>query len=679
MKIDRQLTEIERKATALESKILATKLDIAEKRITGEAGRERLEKLQTETLRVNYERAMVAEQQQELQARRQAGPMFAPIVGAGRFMGRRALGMGLKFGGIAAGALGTYSIISNVFKQLGTAEQINEEYAKALSVTRGRQTYDYGRYQNFFELDRAITENRAKLGFDYTKDVIKPFFEFEKVLKGLGQTVWMTAKDMIPMLDVAKELGDFTGGRRGTLGGQLVELVNIGKQANVEPGIISGLITGGLREGGFVRGGQYPDIVKMILMNQNMMHRAAESLQAMNQVMSSTVHGTTGLNAFGIFNLLDTLNRSEFLAYRGAGGSRALMDIDRAFRSGGNQNLQYFQALALNPAMQSRNAEMLREWETKIRIPTDYKTGSYDQLIADFFKELGAFATPADVVKQLKGLGFESAAEYVEEQYTDQNKMNIERVMDQYRIAYGAENEGRRLFMTSQLAKDLGISFSDVGVLNKAMKDEIFMEHARKGKFTTQEMTDLYTKFVESGRQMPVLEAYRKEKAEKTTLFLDTARAVKEVMEKTLPTFLKIGGPALKTIADNIPIIAEGINSVVKFLFPEEKTIEQETEDLKKRIKEMEPYFTFPEFIENPPVATENINRMNRVRGVTAYGLPALHQQAFFGFDFATMISNIIGGMKESVSEGSREGVRKGMEDSANNYPVEPGDIPLYQ
>lgn len=638
LKVDTKMTDLERRASAIESKILGTKLDIAEKTITGKAGKERIQELQNEQLRVNYERATLNEQRQEIIQRRQDGRrgIIAPMMGTGRFVASRAL----KYGGIAAGAMGAFSFLSNIFEKMDAADEINRTYAEALDVTRGRH------------------------GFDYTRDVVKPFFEFKQVLKDVGQTVRMTSKDMIPMLDVAKELGDFSGGRRGTVGGELVELTNIGRTLGVQPELISQLITGGLRLGAFraedvaefdddifERREQYGDIVKMILMNQNMMHRAAESLQAMSQVMSSTVHGTTGLNAFGIFNLLDTLNRSEFPAYRGAGGARALMDIDRAFRAGGNQNLQYFQTLALTPGMQARNAEMLKEWQQGLSgrsRQTDYATGYYDQIIADMFKELGAFATPADLIKQFSKLNFKEAAEYAKNKFPDKTKMNIERLFDQYRIAYGNETEGQRMFMTYQLAEDLGISPFDVGVLERALSDKVFMEHSKRGKLSTQEMTDLYTKFVESGRKMPVLEDYRKARQEKDELFLETAKSIKAVTDKVLPEFLRIGGDSLRTIAEHVPKIADGIVSITKFFFPTEETTREQMD-------------------------TEFLDRSKKAGRL-------MENIGFGGINLSTSsksFSELLNRFYTTIREGAKQGIKDGIKDMEIMYPSEPGSVPL--
>lgn len=440
----------------------------------------------------------------------------------GRIIGgisRRALG----YGSAAIGIAGGYSLLSNIAGELGGVDQRNLAYATALSATRGRQGLDYS--------------------------VKKPFFEIQKLFEDLGQTIYATSKDMEPMLEVAKELSDFSGGRKGTTGGRLAGAVNIGKALGVDPNALSELLTGGLRTGAFRGGGDYVEITKMMMLNQNMMHRASEAIQAMSQVLSSTTHGAQGVGAFGIFNLLDTLNSSQNRAYWGAGGASAAMRIDQAFRGGGDESFQYMQTLALNPAFQARNARLARQSSGRGRQATNWGSGSYDQLISDVMKDLGAFATPQDLIKTLSGMGITGAEGYIKEMYGGgMNKMNIQRLYDVYSNQFGAnESTGKKFFMQMQMARSMGVKPSDIGVIGEALQNETFMRRAKEGKLDTGEYAAAFRSFQQGGKGG--LDKWFQNRAKNQESFIAIAQAIRDsvdIIKQIATEYIKPAGEALK-------------------------------------------------------------------------------------------------------------------------------------
>jgi hypothetical protein len=436
-----------------------------------------------------------------------------------RGISRRAM----RYGSAAIGIAGGYSLLSNIAGELGGVDQRNLAYATALSATRGRQGLDYS--------------------------VKKPFFEIQKLFEDLGQTIYATSKDMEPMLEVAKELSDFSGGRKGTTGGRLAGAVNIGKALGVDSETLSQLFTGGLRSGAFRGGGDYVEITKMMMLNQNMMHRASEAIQAMSQVISSTTHGAQGIGAFGIFNLLDTLNSSKNRAYRGAGGASALMRIDQAFRGGGDESFQYMQTLALNPAFQARNARLARESAGVRKQSTNWQSGSYDQLISDVMKDLGAFATPQDLIKTLSGMGISGVEGYIKEMYGGgMNKMNIQRLYDVYSNQFGANaSTGKKFFMQMQMAKSMGVKPSDIGVIGEALQNETFMARAKEGKLDTGEYAAAFRSFQKGGKGG--LDKWFQDRTKNQESFISIAQAIRDSIDiiKGIATeYLKPAGEVLK-------------------------------------------------------------------------------------------------------------------------------------
>ena len=573
---ERKMSELDLKARDIDRKMMQVKLGISEGATAPATGKDRMQELQTQALRVNYEKSVMQEEQRVIaQGREKRMGAIAPYARAGRF----AVGKTLKYGGLIAGGLGAYSLFSNIFGEMAGAEERNMAYAMALSTTRGRR--DEQRYKGVIPQEEqhlyygGRTDYGGKTRIDYD-DVVKPFFQVKEALKSIGETAYITAKDMAPMLEVVKEIGDVSGGRKGTAGARLAQITNIGKLLGVESPVLSQFLTQGIRGGGFTGDIQGTDMAKVMMLNQNMMHRATESLQAMQQVMVGTTHGVQGLGAFNMLNLMDTLNSSQFRAYRGMGGANMMMRVDQAFRGGGNENFQYMQTLALNPSFQVQNARRLAAFkDAQEGAPTNYGTGRYDQFIADIFKDLGAFATPQDVIKMLGGekvdgkyvggLGFGGAARYVEEKYgASLNKTNIERTFDQYRLAFNAKDEGQKLFMTAQIAKDMDIKFADVGVLSKAFENEEFMKRARKGGFAPGEVAGIYERFKKEGMTMPELDEFLEGKAEAKRIAVETATKLQAAKDILVRKLVEGGGmEAIITIAGALPKLVEAINSFV--------------------------------------------------------------------------------------------------------------------
>jgi hypothetical protein len=524
---ERKMSELSRKANEIDRKIMTAKLDVAEGRIPKEDGATSIQRLQTESMRINYERAIAGDRMKEINQRRQ---LMGRIMAPGRFVAGKAL----RYGGAIAGIAGAYGLFSGIAGEMGAAGEREEAFATALSQARGRTGIGFAEYQAFFDINR--------------------------ILKEMGETALATSKDMMPMLEVSKELGDFMGGAQGFTG-RFARNVNLAKMLGIDAATLAQLYTPGIRMGGFGNIDQMQGMAQMLMLNPNMRHRGTEALQAFQQLMGGTTTGTQGLEAFGMFNLMNTLNTSRFRAYRGMAGAQRLLNVNQAFTGGGNENFQYFQTLALSPAFQEANARRVAQWRAVQGGPTNYGAGRYDQVIADVFQELGAFATPADVMKQLNQMGFGGAAEYVGRQYQDPNKMNIQRVFEQYRAAYGSKNEGQRLFMTAQMAKDLGVSFTDIGVLNTALQDKGFMKLAAQGGLTPEQMAKTYNDFISSGRDQTKLLEVQEAKARKEQAFQEMAEHIKKMVTDLLPVI----APALTKMAEHLPVLTDSIVGLINF------------------------------------------------------------------------------------------------------------------
>lgn len=564
MSADRKMAELERKAGDIDRRMMAAKLGIAEGTLEPKAGRESLKELKTELLRVDYERSSAREQQQLIAQRRQERMgMMAPVARAGRF----AAGRTLRYGGMIGGMLGAYSLISNIMGETGGVDERNLAYATALSAARGRRPQPD--YEGVIPRERQqLYDTAQNYVIDYGEK--KPFFEVQEMIKKLGQTAFMTSKEMIPLLGVTKELGDFS--KEATI--PLVDVANISKSLGVETGVIAEFFKGALERGnisaekGRLRGSDV-EMAKMMMFNQNMMHRASESLQAMQQVMTATTHGVTGLGGFGIFNLLDTLNTSQNRAYWGAGGARAALRIDQAFTGGGtDETFQYMQTLALNPAFQATNRRRLAAAEGVTPLKTNWESGYYDQLIADLSKSLGAFSTPKDIIKTMRGMGVTGGEAYIEKMFGGDGgmeKMNIQRLFDVYKTAYGAEQGGgRKFFMQMQMARNMGVSPADIGVIGEAIADPDFMARAEKGKLRTDEYAKAYKEYKESGKQMPALDKWIRERTKNQETIIKVAQDIRT----TIDNLKKVVQPLLESIGvftSYLPGIAEYIGKIMDF------------------------------------------------------------------------------------------------------------------
>lgn len=460
------------------------------------------------------------------------------VMGKGRFLGRKALG----YGGMIAGGMGAFSLLSGIFGRMDDAEERNRRFATSVSVGRGRSPLDYADAPDLYEVNN--------------------------ILERMGHTAFMTTKEMLPFIDVLDELAStfkstdlkfISRLKIESLKDNFTVAANIGKSFGVETPILAGFLTAGMRQGS-LGGVEGTRMASMLMLNENMTHRATEAIQSMQQMMTGTVGGTQGLGASGMFNLMQTLNSSPFLAYRGAGGAQRMLGINQAFIGGGNENMQYFQSMALNPAFQEINRRRLSGFGGDGG-PTNYGTGRYDQLIADVFQELGAFATSGDVGVQLSQMGFSGAAAYISEKYKDPNKMNIERLFDQYRGAYGSENEGRRFLMTAQMSKDMGVSFSDIGVLDEALRDREFMRRSQEKGLGLGDVAQSWKNWKEAGGKIPEMEKYIKEKTKNEDLFQAMADSLKSISDDLIP----LTNTVLGDISAFTSTISTGVDRVANF------------------------------------------------------------------------------------------------------------------
>lgn len=530
----KDLDALNQKASNIERKIAQTRLDILQG-VEGPAGSPRhLEKLKQDLEVTGLQRKIAQIDMQ--QAPRGATPAQR-LAGGAAFLGRGAL----KYGGIAAGMMGAFSLFSNISERMGDAEEMNRRFAMSMSVMRGQTRLDYKDVESFYEIDEA--------------------------LRRLGDTAFMTSKDMIPLNDVMRELSA-TVARPIKIGegyinsvydpsylwGEYIQTANIGKSLEVEPSVITEFMLQGLRQGSFKEGtGLGTDFISKLMLNPNMRHRATEAVQAMGTVLTGSAQGVQGPRAYGIYNLIQTLNELDFETYRGSRGAQALLRMDQAFQGGGSENLQYFQAMALSPSFQESNRLRTAEYNAlQKRESVDFGTGRFDQYISDIFQEVGAFGTAGQVEEQLRKLGFGKAAEYVSERYEDPTKMNIERLFEQYRSAYAAKDEGSRMLMTAQMARDLGVSFTDIGVLDEALRDKEFMRRAGKAGLDLSEVAESRRQWIESGKDVPSMDEYIKKKTTTEESFQSIAKNLKRIADELLPVFANDIGPALVSASQSI-------------------------------------------------------------------------------------------------------------------------------
>ena len=548
MSADRKIAELERKAGDIDRRMMAAKLGMAEGKIAPEEGKAALKKLETESLRANYERSFAREQQQVIKQQEQRrARVMAPVMGAGRAVGGRAL----RYGAMGAGMLGAYSLISSIMGETGGVDERNLAYATALSAARGR----------------GVGEG----GIDYATD--KPFFELQEMLEDLGQTAFLTSKEMVPLLDVAKELGNFSK----EASKPLADVANIGKSLGVATPAIAEFFKGALQRGNIevTETGELKrsdvEMSKMMMLNQNMMHRASESLQAMQQVMTATTHGVTGLGGFGIFNLLDTLNASQNRAYRGMGGAQAAIRIDQAFRGGGADDaFQYMQTMALNPAFQATNRRRLEATRGVVTGEANWESGYYDQLIADLSKSLGAYSTPEDLIKTMKGMGITGGEGYIKEMFGGDGgmkKMNVQRLFDVFSTTYGAEqNIGNKFMMQMKMASSMGVSPADIGVIGEAMRSPEFMERAEAGKLKPGEYASAYKSYEKGG-----MEGYQKwfqTRSENQETMISVAQGIRGAIDEIKVVMNEYLKPIGEIVKEHLPEIAK---TLIKWIGTDEQ------------------------------------------------------------------------------------------------------------
>lgn len=533
----RGLEDLSRKATEIEQKLARTRLDQLQGVAGPITGPGYMQSLKDDLEATNIQRQMG----QQAMARPQMGGFGQRALRMGRFAGGKAL----RYGGAIAGIAGAYSLFSGIAENMGFAKQSEEDYAMALSQGRGMIGGDFG----------------GKGGF----------FAIREILNDLGDVALATSKDMLPLLGTAKELGNLSGGKGGFTG-QFAGTVNLAKMLGVDTATLNQLFQGGIRGGGFGDTEQMRLMSQGLMLNPAMRFRGTEAIQSFQQMMEGNVGGTQQLGGFGMFNLMNTLNASPFLAYRGAGGAQRMSGINQAFTQGGNENMQYFQAMALSPAFQSANNRRLAAYNATQGGPTDFGSGRYDQIIADVFQELGAFATAGDVQKQLSSLGFTGAAKYVGEQYKgNMGKMGIQNLFERYQTAYG-KGEGNELLMTAQMAKDMGVSFADVGVLRKSFQDPEFIRLAKEGKLDPKEMAGAYGAFESKGAEG--MTAYLSTKRKSDQAMQKMAEHIQTMVTDLLPALI----PALETMAEYLPVFTKNIVKVADFIFGGTPETDQSTQ-----------------------------------------------------------------------------------------------------
>ena len=144
-------------------------------------------------------------------------------------------------------------------------------------------------------------------------------------------------------------------------------------------------------------------------------------------------------------------------------------------------------------------------------------------------------------------------------------KPSIQRVFEQYEGAYG-KGEGNQLLMTAQLAKDLGVSFSDVGVLRKAFKDKGFMKLAREQKLDPKAMAKLRRVYEEKGGAVGA-EDIMTAKATFEQSMQDMAIDLKTMTTELLPKLL----PAIVTLAEYFPILTDSVVKIADLIFGKDK------------------------------------------------------------------------------------------------------------
>jgi len=555
--VDRKMGDLERKANELERKVAQAKLGLIEYGPAAgtagppSAGTAAAKQFKTDLERVNLQRTVMRTEAFERQAGQQAGgPSFMGGVGrAGRFTAGKAL----KYGGAIAGMAGAYSLFSNIAESVGTAEEMNKSFAMALST--GQTGMDLKDKEEFFNI----------------KDSIKEF----------GQTAYITSKDMLPYIDLLKEMNaeyaimdELTGKIRpfeyGKGGGpqseaykeSIARTANMAGRLSVDQSVINEFLKGGVRLRGEdpVTGG---NIAQMLMSNDRTSHMAMEVMQSMNQVLSATAHGTQSLGAFGISNLLYTINRSGPAKYLGMGGAQAIMNVDQAFRGGGgSESFQYFQNLALNPAFQEQNRAKTRGMGKRAGEETDWQSGLYDQYITDALVGLGAMGTPSALKKEFENRGIGGGiGAYIDKMYksSGMDKTNFARVAEQYEVSYGGDlSAGRKFLMQEELAKGMGINPSDIAVITGAVKDVKYRYRQKLGGFSEGEIEDM-RKQAKAGKITGV-EAFIGAKSESEEEFIKAGFAIAGIKDDVR---LLVTRSVIKTATTAAEAAAAGVKAAV--------------------------------------------------------------------------------------------------------------------
>ena len=444
-----------------------------------------------------------------------------------RSLGRKTMGVA----GTVAGLMGAYSLFSKIGGGMGAEDQAATGLAKSmLTMPSGGA--------GFGEVRKMLTEE----------------------LSILGDTALITAKDMGAMVSALRETGDMSKDSRETQ----IKIANEAKRMNMDPSIAGELQQNMLRFGGIGSSGDYLQMQRRIGGRSGMSHRVEEMMRTQSEAMMALSHGATMTGGATIENILGLLDTSGMKMYSGARGGKFLQSLDQAFRSGGNEQFEQFQYMALSPMRQGRGVSV-----------GGYGSGLSDAYIADWMQEQGAFGTRSGMMEQAARLGMPQMSKYIGKSFTGE-QTNLERVMSEVKkgLGIGMSEKDRLRFASTFGGKGgmlEGASATDILALEKIFSDggqrRAFLQVAQESGLKGKDIAGLAPIFGDKS----AVTKFLGEKRDTTAIFDEIGKNLNKVIEENR-----------KSINEALKQFGTGVDGLSKFMVKGTKTMNKILEFLDK-------------------------------------------------------------------------------------------------
>jgi len=264
------------------------------------------------------------------------------------------------------------------------------------------------------------------------------------MLSEVGQTAFITAKDMKNMVAALRETSDVSHES------QLIQamIANEAKKMKVDPAVAGKIEQDMLRFGGINSPSEYLSMQRRIGGREGMSNRVEEMLQTQAETMMALSHGATQTGGRTIENILNLLDQSGMKMFSGQKGGQLLQRIDQGFRGGGNDQFEQFAYLGLSPMKQKKVGPMAG----------GFGGGMYDAYAADWIQEQGAFATKETLIKQARAIGNEDLADYLEKTLSSDGLTSFEKVVAKVKSGLDIQKGGGgKLRLASELGGQNGM------------------------------------------------------------------------------------------------------------------------------------------------------------------------------------------------------------------------------